>query len=126
MIGLGLLGSLAGVLALAGVAWWLGLGRTDPLTQEEVSERAAFEFGPLSPRGVFVDQAGAAGLLLAEDGRAVLIKRHGNHPASRLLTPPVRWREKGEALVFPTADRMFGDLRLHLPPAERDRLLAML
>ena len=126
MMGLGLLGSLAGVLALAAIAWWLGLGRTEPLTQEEVSERAAFDFGPLSPRAVFVDEAGTAALLLAEDGRAVLFKRHGTQPASRLLTLPVRWRKEGEALVFPTADRMFGDLRLHLPPTERDRLLAML
>ena len=126
MMGLGLLGSLAGVLALAAIAWWLGLGRSEPLTVDEVRERAEFEFGPFSAEAVFVDERGDAAAVIGRDGRIVLFKRHGTQPASRLLTLPVRWRKEGEALVFPTADRMFGDLRLHLPPAERDRLLAML
>jgi hypothetical protein len=123
---LGLLGSLAGVLALAGIAWWSGLGRSEPLTAEEVSERAAFEWGPLTPRAVFVDGEGRSALLVAGDGRAILYKRHGSHPASRLLPSPVQWRHEGDAIIFATADQMFGDVALHLPQGERDRLLAML
>ena len=119
---LGLLGSFAGVLALAAVAWWLGLGRAEPLTREEVAERAQFEFGPFVVRQVFVDREGLTAAVFGDNGRLVLFKKHGTQPASRLLSLPTDLREQGDALLFPTGDRRFGDVTLRVPPEERDRL----
>lgn len=121
-----LAGSLAGVLALAGLAWWLGLGRSEPLTEEEARERAEFELMPFAARAVFVGQDGGAALVIGEDRRLLLLKKHGTLPASRELQRPVRWREEGGALVLHTGDRRFGDVPLKLDAEARDKLLALL
>lgn len=122
----GLLGSLGGVLALAAVAWWLGLGRSEPLTAEEVLERAEFEFGPMAARLAFVGEDGAAAVVIVSDGRAILFKKHGTQPASRMVLPPVAWDDAEGGLLFRTGDRRFGDVRLRVAKAERDRLIGLL
>ena len=119
-------GSRAGVLALAGLAWWLGLGRSEPLTEEEARERAEFELMPFAAQAVFVGLDGEAALVIGEDGRLLLLKKHGTQPASRELLRPVRWREESGALVLHTDDRRFGDVLLKLDAEARDKLLTLL
>lgn len=126
MIWIQLAGSLAGVVALAAVAWWLGLGRNEPLTEEEARERAEFELMPYRAEAVFVSTDGVVAVVVGEDRRILLLKAHGTQPASRELQRPVEWREDREAIILLTRDRMFGDGRLHLDAAARDRLRAML
>jgi hypothetical protein len=123
---LGLVGSLAGVLALGAIAWWLGLGRTEPLTKAEAEERAAFEFGPLQVRESFVDLGGQTAVVFGADQQVVALKRHGTQPATRLLSRPVQWRAENDRLLLGTRDGMFGDLVIRLPAEERDRLTSLL
>ena len=118
--------SFAGVLALVGFAQLLRVGRSEPLTREEVKAHAAHQFAPAHVSDTFLGTDGQAAIVAADDRRLCLIKRHGAHPASRLLGSNPDWREDDDALVIDPHDRMFGAVRLSLPPAERDRLQALL
>ena len=118
--------SFAGVLALVGFARMLRLGRSEPLTRDEVEAHAAHQLAPARITDTFLATDGQAAIVAADDHRLCLVKRHGAHPASRLLGSNPVWREDGDALVIDPNDRMFGQVRLSLPSAERDRLQALL
>lgn len=120
------LGSLAGVLTLAGLAWALGLGRREPLTAEEVTERLRFELAPITIRTLLLSRDGRTALAFANDGRVIAVKAHGVDLATRLLTRPLQAREEGDALIVETRDRWFGPLRLRLGPAQLPSAKAML
>lgn len=83
------LGSLLAILALAGLAWWLKLGGSPTLARDDDVRRAAGEvedgFDP-------VDIALNVEAALARDaqGRIMVIKRHGNRFAGRVLGPGAR------------------------------------
>jgi hypothetical protein len=118
--------SFAGVLLLAVVTRLMGVGRSEPLTRDEVEAFAATELLPSPISQSFLDTDGRAAIVRATDGRMCLVKQHGAHLASRLLGPHPIWLADGDALVIDPGDRMFGAVRLTLPPAERDRLRALL
>jgi hypothetical protein len=121
-----LLGTLLGVLALAAIAWIMGLGRREPLTREEVAERLAHEYGPLALRTVLLSQEGKSALAFAHDGRVFGVKAHGADLASRELRRPLVATEKQDTLVIDTRDRWFGPLRLRLGRAQLPSVRAML
>lgn len=110
-------GSLAAILALAGLAWWLKLGGSPQLDSEDAVRRAASEvedgFDP-------VDIAVNVEAALARDaaGRIMVIKRHGNRFAGRVLgSGAAAWVAGGQLEVVP-GDPRFGTVFLTVPDAE--------
>ena len=72
-----LAGSLAGVLALAGIARWLDLGGDARIDRDE-AVRLAEEQG-FAVADVALDRAGLAALVRDEANNFMLIRRHGAH-----------------------------------------------
>ena len=117
-------GSLAGVLALALVAWLLGLGGAS-IADEAQARRAAEEahIGFVAA-AAFVSADGRAALVRGVDGRFVLLKVHGANVAARRLETPLRVTPTEKGVTIATSERMFGDVRLALPAENRDSLIA--
>ena len=119
-------GSLVAIIALAATAHLLGLGKREPLTSDEAAERARFELAPASVVETFVGDDAMAALVRMDDGRLLLVRRHGNALASRLLTPPLAIRETAAGVVVDPADPMFGTVAMPLDISTRDRLRRLL
>ena len=112
-------GSLAAILALAGLAWWLRLGGAPLLADDATVRRAAGEVQDgFSPITIARDQDGRAALARDADGRIMLIKRHGNRFAGRVLGPAARaaiWRDPGHTgLEVDCGEARFGKVFLDL------------
>lgn len=115
-------GSLLAVLALAGLARLLRLGGTPALRDESAAARAASEVEDgFEAHRITLDRKGAAALLRDAEGRIMVIKRHGNRFAGRVLTGAASAREEVDALVVdpgPGIDATrFGTVRLALKDA---------
>lgn len=114
-------GSLAAILALAGLAWWMKLGGTPRLDSDAAVRRAASEVEDgFDPVAIALNLEAA----LARDasGRIMVIKRHGNRFAGRVLGPGARTQvlhDSGVAmLVVDPGEARFGKVILALPDAE--------
>ncbi len=100
-------GSLAAILALAGLAWWMKLGGAPLLGDDDTVRRVAAEV-----------EDGFTPVAIARDveGRVMVIKRHGNRFAGRVLDANARATlniDLGEAvLVVRTGQTLFGDIYL--------------
>lgn len=113
-------GSLVAILALAGLAWWLKLGGAPLLTDDEGVRRAAREvedgFAPIS---IARDAEGRAALARDAQGRMVVIKRHGNRFAGRILDQSASarlWKDRGQtALEVDCSEARFGKTLLTIP-----------
>lgn len=102
-------GSLAAVLALAGLAWWMKLGGTPVLDHEALLHRAAREVADHFAVADFViAQDGAAALARDADGQIMVIRRHGNRFAGRILTPRAMAHAHGQMLEVDCAEPGFG------------------
>lgn len=109
------LGSLAAILALAGLAWWMKLGGTPVLDDEQLLHRAAREVDDDFVVADFVmAQDGAAAVARDADGQIMVIRRHGNRFAGRVLTPRAAARADGQFLEVDCAEPGFGPTRLVL------------
>jgi hypothetical protein len=116
-------GSLVAILALAGLAWWLKLGGTPRLDSAEAVARAAGEVEDgFAPVAAACDAEGAAALARDAVGRIMVIKRHGNRFAGRVLGPGTTaqlWRDQGQtALEVDPGEARFGRVLLDIPDAE--------
>jgi hypothetical protein len=81
-------GSLGAILALAGLAWLMKLGGTPRLDSAEAVARAAGEVEDgFTPATVAYDAEGASALASDSTGRIMVIRRHGNRFAGRVLGP---------------------------------------
>ena len=110
-------GSLVAILALAGLAWWLKLGGSPRLDSEEAVRRAAGEVEDgFAPVAITCDAGGASALARDAQGRIMVIKRHGNRFAGRVLGPAASARHDGSLIVDPGEPR-FGSVTLTLPDA---------
>lgn len=80
-------GSLAAILALAALARWMKLGGTPRIACEADIRRAAnmVEDG-FVPIETACDAEGAGALARDQEGRIMLIRRHGNRFAGRVLS----------------------------------------
>jgi hypothetical protein len=112
-------GSLVAILALAGLAWWLRLGGSPRLASDDDVRRAAGEvedgFGPVA---IARDKDGMAAVARDGQGRIMVIKRHGNRLAGRVLGPDAAaWVAGGQIEVYPGEAR-FGTVFLTTPDAE--------
>jgi hypothetical protein len=114
--------SLVAILALAGLAWWLRLGGTPRLATVEAVARAAGEIEDgFVPVDAACDAAGAGALVRDEAGRIMVIKRHGNRFAGRVLGPGAAARLARTAgaghLVVDPGEPRFGEVALDIPDA---------
>ena len=110
-------GSLVAIFVLAGIAWKLGLGGDlrirDEMHARELADEAVSGFAAVE---VAIDRAGHAALLRDTDGQVLLLRRHGAHFASRLLTGHAHVRLDRHQLVVGTGEKRFGEVTLDLGP----------
>jgi hypothetical protein len=116
-------GSLVAILALAGLAWWLRLGRAPLLADDDAVRRAAGEVEDgFIPITVAHDTAGRAALAKDVDGRIMLVKRHGNRFAGRVLTSAAKAQLRNDlgqaALEVDCGEARFGKVFLELAEPE--------
>ncbi len=117
-------GSLVAILALAGLAWWLRLGGAPMLADEQAIRRIAGEVDDgFVPASSTLSDDGAAALARDSSGRIMVIRRHGNRFAGRVLGPEARaviWRDPGAAagLEVDCGEAHFGKVFLTIPDAE--------
>lgn len=109
------LGSLVAILALAWFARKLDLGGDARIRDEaqarELADEAMSGFVPVD---VALDRAGMGALLRDEDGRIMLLRRHGSHFASRLLDSHSHVRLDRTNLTLATSDKRFGSVTFDL------------
>lgn len=109
-------GSLVAILALAGLAWWLGLGDAPILAGEDAARQAAGEVEDgFAPVATVVSSGGDAALARDAQERIMLIRRHGNRFAGRILDAAAQAREQGDMLVVDTGEARFGKVALNIP-----------
>lgn len=102
-------GSLAAILALAGLAWWMKLGGAPLLDTDDAVRRAASEV-----------EDGFEPVAIARDGqsRFMVIKRHGNRFAGRVLdrnaAATLNIDPVETLLVVRTGQTLFGDIYLEI------------
>ena len=107
-------GSLGAILALAALAWKLGLGPPGaPFTSDKAVREAANEavigFAPIQ---IARDAEGHAALAVDAEARILLLRAHGAATAGRLLGPLASARANGTTLTVATGERRFGDATL--------------
>ncbi|WP_233998084.1 hypothetical protein [Erythrobacter sp. QSSC1-22B] len=108
-------GSLAAIVALAALAWWLKLGPARRLENDADARREASEaVDGFEPVEIAIDREGRAGLLRDAGGQILLLRQHGTHFAGRVLTPAASARIDTGALVVDTAEKRYGGVRLEL------------
>ena len=109
-------GSLVAILALAGLAWWLRLGGAPLLDSDDAVRRAAGEVEDgFTPVATACDPDGISALARDAAGRIMVIKRHGNRFAGRVLGPDAAaWVSGGQIEVVPGEAR-FGTVFLAIP-----------
>jgi hypothetical protein len=112
-------GSLVAILALAGLAWWMKLGGAPTLDSADAVRRAAGEVEDgFAALATTQDMRGLAALARDAQGRIMLIKRHGNRFAGRMLGPSAAaWVAGGQIEVVPGEAR-FGTVFLTIHDAE--------
>ena len=113
-------GSLAAILALAGLAWWLRLGGAPLLTDDEAVRCAAGEVEDgFNPVVIARDAEGRTALAEDSHGRIMVIKRHGNRFAGRVLdhcAAARMWKDRGRtALEVDCGETRFGKVYLDVP-----------
>lgn len=103
-----LAGSLAAVLALAGVAWALRLGRDRRIeAPEEAAEAVEAALAGFRAANAVVGSDGAAALVVDAGKRVAVCKRHG----ARLAVREVAWRDiraTAGGLLVDSGERRFG------------------
>lgn len=107
--------SLVAILALYGLARALRLGGKPKLTDDASVRFAAGEVedGFVSDK-VAISRRGEAALARDANGRIMLIKRHGNRFAGRILDENARVHEEVDAIIVDPGDAWFGSVRLSL------------
>lgn len=111
-------GSLIAILVLFGLARALKLGGNSSLADEDAVRAAAGEVEDgFAAQRVSIARGGLAALARDDAGRIMLIKRHGNRYAGRILTPRATTREKVDTLEIHTGETRFGTVSLALEDA---------
>ena len=107
--------SLAAILVLYAIARSLKLGGQPKLTDEASVAFAAGEVedGYQAVR-VAIGRGGAAALARDKSGRIMVIKRHGNRFAGRILSSNAKVQEEVDAVIIDCGDARFGRVRMSL------------
>ncbi|RZV31000.1 MAG: hypothetical protein EX262_09285 [Sphingomonadaceae bacterium] len=113
-----IVGSLVAILALVGLARWLGLGREPRLTDEDAARRAADEaIAGFVPIRCGLEREGRGALLEDAGGRILLLKPHGSFFAGRVLGSATRADRADKSLSIDSGERRFGRVTLVLEDA---------
>lgn len=111
-------GSLAAILALAGLAWWLKLGPEGHISNERQAREAAQEaVDGFAPEHMAIDREGRGALLSDAAGQVLLLRPHGTHFAARVLTPAAKVRLVDQYLEVDTSEKRFGSVKLDIDDA---------
>lgn len=111
-------GSLVAILILYLIARALGLGGKRVLGDEASVQAAAGEVEDgFEAERISISRDKTAALAKDASGRIMVIKRHGNQFAGRVLTPAARVREEVDGLVVDPDEARFGTVRLSLADA---------
>jgi hypothetical protein len=112
------LGSLVAIALLAGLAALLKLGGNPKLGDEADVARIANEIADgFQPCDVEVSQDGSSALARDPAGQVMVIKRHGNRFAGRILGVRAAARREGDVLVVECGERRFGAVSLEIDKA---------
>ena len=107
--------SLAAILLLAWLSRWLGLGRDVRLQDEaEARQLAQAALSGFVAAELVIDRAGIGALLRDQQGRVMLLRRHGAHFAARLLDSHAFARLDHNFLTVGTGEVLFGQITLDL------------
>ena len=107
--------SLAAILLLAGLSRWLGLGRDVRLKDEaEARQLAQAALSGFVPVELAIDRAGIGALLRDQQGRVMLLRRHGARFVARLLDSHAFARLDRNFLTIGTGEVRFGQITLDL------------
>ena len=108
-------GSLIAIFALYALARALRLGGKPVLENDESVRFAASEVEDgFEPQRIAIAKGGGAALASDAQGRIMVIKRHGNQFAGRVLTSEARVSEEVDAILVESDDARFGAVRLSL------------
>lgn len=111
-------GSLVAILALFLLARALKLGGAPSLASEEQVRAAAGEVEDgFEAQRISISRGGLAALARDDAGRIMLIKRHGNRFAGRILTSHANVREKIDSLEIDCGEARYGVVSLRLDDA---------
>lgn len=116
-------GSLAAILMLAGLAWWLKLGGAPVLDSDDAVRHAADEVEDgFSPAAITIAHDGASALARDTQGRIMVIRRHGNRFAGRVLGPHaqahVRHDQAAAVLDIDPGEPRFGRVLCRITDAD--------
>ncbi|MFM5953488.1 MAG: hypothetical protein ACKOPE_04200 [Novosphingobium sp.] len=107
--------SLLAILLLAWAVGRMGLGADvrirDEAQARQLARAAVFGF---RPRELALDRAGIGALLRDDQGRVMLLRRHGAHFAARLLDSHAFARLDRNFLTIGTGEKAFGSVTLDL------------
>lgn len=108
-------GSLVAILALAGIAKWLGLGGEPRIQDEAHAKKLADEVvSGFDASEIAIGQDGSAALLRDKNGRTMVLRRHGNKFVGRILGADSHLAIAGEALQVSTSEQRFGVVALKI------------
>lgn len=109
-------GSLIAIVTLAGIAQWLRLGGAAVLAGDNDIYRAAGEVEDgFAPLDWAISQDHTAALARDAEGRIMLIRRHGNRFAGRILGPKAGARAAGDSVTVDCGEVRFGKTNLTIP-----------
>ncbi len=112
-------GSLIAIFALYALARALRLGGKPVLKNDESVRFAASEVKDgFEAQRIAIAKGGIAALTSDSLGRIMVIKRHGNQFAGRVLDPNARVSEEVDAIIVDCGDARFGTVRLSLDRPE--------
>lgn len=108
-------GSLIAILALYFLARALKLGGKPRLDNEAQVHRTAAEVEVgFDAQRIAISRDGTTALARDGAGRIMVIKRHGNRFAGRILTSAAKVREEVDALIVDPGEVRFGCIRLSI------------
>lgn len=107
--------SLLAILALYALVRGLKLGQKPRLENEDAVRVAANEVEDgFACERIAISRNGAAALAHDSHGKIMVIKRHGNQFAGRILTPQTQVQEVVDAIIVDCGEARFGKVRLSL------------
>lgn len=111
-------GSLVAILLLTGFAALLKLGGSAALGDESAVRHVIGEIADDFESVDFaLDQGGGAALARDSAGRVMLVKRHGNKFAGRILGPAASVQVDGDMLKVFSGERRYGMVELTIDDA---------
>jgi hypothetical protein len=118
-------GSLAAVLALAGIAWALGLGRSNVGTEDDAKDLLGELLPQFTPESVWVSHDWKTALAVSGQ-RIAVVRSHGSRFVAIALPGSSISRSGPDDFLIRTNDRDWRDVHFGLPLGVGDALQATL